>query len=402
MKKPPRNIGLYLITLKSGEQKYQSRLWNPRIGRIGKKKNWDEKDINKVLQLHLQLKQKYEANNYEIITAQTENKKRWPEFVLECAALYERYLKDDPELVPAHNVKNRNRKYIDNTIEYIRSFLKVLAANGYKLSHTHITAINEEAVSLFYEYLEQRYQSQEIGEVTWNRHMSACRYWIETLINKFDYHITNHFSQVTTKKVTPDPQFLDLAELEQLFDTITPDNGWAVRGKVRIEKLNYYRPWLHVYYLVSVFVGARPKEIVQMKWSDISQDYLVIQNSKMGGKNYVYIHPDLAQVLASLQAKSNSEDEYILVPDFTNRNQLQSLCSKAFSHFLKLSGIKKEVTMYNLRHTYVNALYNLIGEEGLSVHHKKETAVRHYLSKRKKHDLQEGKKLFNIDVENYI
>ncbi|CAN0017262.1 unnamed protein product, partial [Chrysoparadoxa australica] len=342
-------------------------------------------------------------NDYEIITSKpAPEKKQWPEFVLECAALYERYLQDDPDLVPPQNVKNRNKKYIDNTIDYIQTFLKVLSSNGYKLSHTHITAINEEAVSLFYEYLEHRYENQEIGEVTWNRHIGACRYWIETLIRKFNYQLTNPFTQVTPKKVNPDPQFLDLAELEKLFDTIAPENGWGERGKVKIEHVNYYRPWLHTYYLVSVFVGARPKEIVQMKWADVSQDYLIIQNSKMGGKNYVYIHPDLALVLASLQAKAKSEDEYILVPDYKNRNQLQSFCSKAFNHFIKLSGIKKEVTMYNLRHTYVNALYNLIGEEGLSVHHKKETAVRHYLSKRKKHDLQAGKKLFNINVDAYI
>ena len=106
--------------------------------------------------------------------------------------------------------------------------------------------------------------------------------------------------------------------------------------------------------------------------------------------------------MASLRASANSESDYMLVPDHPNRKHLQSFVSKAFNHFKKIAGIKKNVSLYNLRHTYVNALYNLICEEGLSVHHKKETAIKHYLSKKKKLELQEGKRLFNIEIERYL
>ncbi len=67
MKKPPRHIGLSIVKRKSGKQVYQSRLWNPILGKIGKKKTWESTDLEEVLQLHYQLKKDYEANGYEII-----------------------------------------------------------------------------------------------------------------------------------------------------------------------------------------------------------------------------------------------------------------------------------------------------------------------------------------------
>lgn len=409
MKKPPKGIGLYLVKLKSGEQKYQSRLWNPILARIGKKHTWQDKDLSVVIRKHLDLKQAYEAGGYEIIKERPEPAKKHPELLLQCAGMYEAYLRDDPKLVPAHKAKGRSKKYIANTIEYLKTFLQVLKDAGYRLSHTHISALDDQAVALFYQHLETRYKAGEIGEVTYNRHISACKYWLKTLIDEFDYNIKNSFDGISTKTISTDPQFLELQELEQILAAITPENAWGTKGKTKVERVSYYREWLQAYLLVSAFIGARPNEIAELRWSNVDGNYIIITNSKISkqkkdrnARSYVYIHPDLARILASLRSRSDSDEDYILVPDHENRDHLQSFVSKAFNHFLMVSGVKKEVSLYNLRHTYVNALYNLIGEEGLSVHHKKETAVKHYLSKKKKLELQDGKRLFNLDISQYI
>jgi len=198
MKKPPKGIGLYIRRLRSGEQKYESRLWNPYLKQLGKTKLWDEKDLDKVIELHQQLKQSYKSSDYEIIRSE-EKKNTNPQMILECAALYEQYLRDDPEVVPPHKAKHRSEKHIKEAVKYIRSFLVCLKENGYKLSHTHINAVNDDAVGLFYDHLEQRFNKGEIGEVSYNRPIIRCRSWINTLISYFDYELENAFENVTRK-----------------------------------------------------------------------------------------------------------------------------------------------------------------------------------------------------------
>lgn len=408
MKKPPKGIGLYLLKLKS-DVKYESRLWNPVLGRIGKRKTWNEKDLSLVIQKHLAFKKEYEDNGYEIITSKPELKKRLPELVPQCAGLYYKYLCDDPELVPEQKAKHRDKKYIDNTTGYIKTFLRILKKNGYNLSHTHISAIDDKAVTFLYNHLEERFNAEEIGSVTWNRHITACRNWISTLIKEFGYKLDNPFYNITAKTEETDPEFLEMEELDKFLSVITPKNAWGTKGKKKVERVNHYRPGLQELYILDAFIGARPNELFILTWHNVIPNYVVVTNSKLtnnakykGKKEYVYIHPDLARVLAVLRSRAKSDDEYIIFPDWENRKRLQDFASKAFAHFFTQTDIKKEVTFYNLRHTYVNALYNLIGEEGLNLHHSKETAIKHYLSKKKKLDLQEGKRLFTIELDSYI
>lgn len=405
MKKPPKGIGLYLLKLKS-DIKYESRLWNPVLGRIGKRKTWNEKDLNLVIRKHLALKKEYEDNGYEIITSKPQPK-RYPELLLQCAALYYKYLTDDPELVPAHQAKNRDKKYIDNTVTYIKTFLNCLKENGYNLSHTHITAVDADAVALFYQLLETRYENGEIKEVTWNKHFKACRNWFRCL-QAFEIVSKNPFERITLKPESTDPQFVELKELDTLLDLITPENGVGTKGTMD-HTINHYRPWLKTYILVSVFIGGRPDQIVNLKWSQWKDDYIILDNTKInnarnqkGNKNYVYVHPELAELLAILSQETYSEHDYILVPEKKNRTRLKDFVSRAFKHYWRQLKTDKDLTLNNLRHTYINAIINVIGEEGFSVHNKKETAIRHYLSKKKKLDLEKGKSLFNIDVKSAI
>jgi len=408
LKSPPKGSGLYKKKLRNGEERYQSRLWSPPLGRIGKKHTWTDKDLNLVLKKHYELKAAYEANNYDLIIESPKSRK-YPEMVLPAAALYEKYLRDDPDLVPIQKAKNRDSHYIRDTVQYIKTFLLCLQENGYKLSHTHLSAIDDQAVTYFYNHLEDRYEKEEIGVDTWNRHITACRNWLSVLHREFDYDIKNPFYNIIAKQKDYDPQFLEMEEFSKFLQFVNDQNGWSTKGKTRVERINYYRSGLKELYIMSAFIGARPKELLLLTWHNIIPNYVVVTNSKLennlnyqGKKEYIYIHPDLATVLAHLRSHSKSEDDYVLFPDWSNRKGLQEFASKAFKHFIKKSGITKKVTFYNLRHTYINALFALIGEEGLDLHHNKETAIRHYLSKKRKLNLQKDKRLFNIDTMRLI
>ncbi len=326
--------------------------------------------------------------------------------ILDCAALYERFLNDDPDLVPPQKAKNRNQKYIKNTLKYLEDFLTCLSDNGYRLSHTHISAVDDRAVTHFHNYLEERYEKQEIGETTWNRYITTCRIWFKTL-NSLGYDLKNPFYGITAKLEDTDPQFLEMTEFEKLLKSINHENGWTTRGVKKIERLNYYRDWLKNYLLLSVFVGARTEEIANLRWSNVQDNYIAFLNQKVnrGGKTkkvvreYIYIHSQLAQLLASMD--QTDPEDYILVPEWENRKQLQTFVSKAFSHFIKVAGIDKEVTLYNLRHTFINTVYAVVGEKFLGTLNKKETAIKHYLSKKKKIESPTGN-VFSLDIESYI
>ncbi len=408
MKQPPKRIGLYIRTLKNGVQKYESRLWNPHLKRIGKKKLWQEKDLTKVIQLHARLKQDYETNGYEIIRSIPDTPTTSEvELLLEAAAYYERYLNDDKEIVLNHERKNRDKDYIKDLVHYIRTFLKVLQQNGIEVSRAHVSVISPQAVSYFHSYLQLRYEAGEIGPVTWNKHMTACKYWVKFLQLKGIVQ-DNPFTSVKLKREPTDPQFAEIGEIETLISIITPENGIGTKGVRRIETVNFFRPWLADYLLGSVLIGGRPGEIAELRWSSIANNYVTIDNNKINrakneqsNVNYVYINPELALLLAKLSKDQNEADGYVFVPEHTNRKSLRSFVAKAFKHYWKQVNPDKDLSLNNLRHTYINAIYNRIGEKGLSVHNKKETAIKHYLSKKKRLDLEEGQVLFGFDQRHF-
>ncbi len=403
MKKPPKHIGLFILKRKTGDR-YQSRLWNPVIGRVGKTKVWESRDLAEVLMLHFQLKKDYEASGYEIIREIPDQKKeRKIEMLLDAAALYEKYLNDDPKLVAKHEARNRDKRYIRDTIYYMRSFLKVLSDQGVVLGRAHVSVLGKEAVGHFYNYLEGRFETGEIGSETWNRYLNSNKYWLRYLVRKGIIQ-DNPFETVKMKSVVRDPQAMELEELEQLLNVITPENGLSTKGIKRVEKVDYYRPWLSDYILLSTLCGGRPGEMVFLKWSQITGNYIELINYKRNNyenathnKVYVYIHPELASVLARLMVDQKNENDYILVPDYENRIGLRQFVNKAFRHYWNQVNSKKNLTLNNTRHTYINAVVNTLGEDGFPMHNKKETAVRHYLSKKKRQDLEEGKVLFGVD-----
>jgi integrase len=407
MRQPPKGSGLYIITLQSGEQKYQSKLWNPILKRIAKKKTWQSTHYGEVIQQHYAFKQQYQDNNYEIIKEISTPTKELPSLLIQCAAFYEKYLKDDPAIVPEHKAAHRGERYIEYEIKYIKTFINCIKSKGINPSLINISAIDDRSVAIFYNYLEKRFKAEEIGAVTWNKHMKACTKWFNCLV-EHEIVLMNPFKGVKLKTERTDPEFVELHELDGLLDIITPDNAISYRGK-EDHTVNNYRPWLKTYILTSVFIGGRPDQMVNLRWRDWQGDYIIMDNGKVnrlknekGNKVYIYVHPELAELLSMLSPQSLSENDYVLVPEWKNRAILKNFVSRAFKHYWRQIGSEKDISLNNLRHTYINAVLNVIGEEGINIHNRKETAIKHYLSKKKRLTLEQGKTLFNINVKASI
>jgi len=404
MKTPPKRIGLHLKKLKSGLEKYESRIWNPKLKRVGIKKVWETDDLSQALRLHLDFKEQYLRNNFS--KTKQPIVKKYPTLILACAGLYEAFLNDNPDLVPPQKAKNRSKKYIQLSVMYLSRFLENLKNQGVKLSHTDANIINDAHVSVFYEDMHEAFDNGEFAAATWNKTFKACQYWYDYLLelNIVSY---NPFKGVRLKTEYTDPPFATLSELNMLLSIVTPENGTGQKGS-NFQTVNHYRDWFKTYIIISVFVGGRRDQMTSLRWADWQGDYINLTNSKKdkaknekGNTVYIYVHPELAKALAHLYKSVSDDNQYILVPEWENRTSLKQFVTKAFKHFWKETGINKHLTLHNLRHTYINALYNMLGEDGFSVHNKKETAIKNYLSKKKRLELEKGKSLFNIDLSQF-
>jgi integrase len=400
MKTPPKGIGLYLKVLDSGIQKYESRIWNPALKRVGIKKVWNTADLSQAIRLHLDFKEQYLLANFN--KSKKPLSKKYPSLIIPCAGLYEAFLNDNPDLVPPQKAKNRSKKYIQLSVMYLSRFLENLKNQGCQLSHTEANIIDDTHVSVFYEDMHESFDNGEFAAATWNKTFKACQYWYDYLLELgiVDY---NPFRGVRLKTEYTDPPFATLSELNTLLSIITPENGSGQKGS-NFQTVNHFRDWFKTYIIISVFVGGRRDQMTSLRWTDWQGDYIKLTNSKVdkaknekGNIVYIYVHPELAEALSQLYKSVNDDHQYILVPDWENRTSLKQFVTKAFKHFWTKTGINKHLTLHNLRHTYINALYNMLGEDGFSVHNKKETAIRNYLSKKKRLELEQGKSLFNID-----
>jgi hypothetical protein len=63
--------------------------------------------------------------------------------------------------------------------------------------------------------------------------------------------------------------------------------------------------------------------------------------------SYTPITADLSQLLVEFVV--NDMDGYIVVPEQRGRASLKNFISKAFTHFWRLTGLKRKVTFKNLR-----------------------------------------------------
>src|ERR1041385_1297734 len=73
-------------------------------------------------------------------------------------------------------------------------------------------------------------------------------------------------------------------------------------------------------------------------------------------KNYSYtpITADLAELL--FQFEMTGENDYIVVPEHESRYSLKKFVSKAFTHYWRVTGLKRDVSFKTLRKTYETRL----------------------------------------------
>ena len=290
----------------------------------------------------------------------------------------------------AHLKKNVSEEHIDECVRYCKKFVENLSLTK-NLKRTRPTDILTEDVSNFYVWAEENYSSK-----TFNKCFIALRAFFEFLIEIENIEMKNPFRKFVPKSVTPSSiDIITEDEFNQVLAAVDTFNPFITLGG-KGEKKNLYKPYLKDGFKLFLLTGGRREEVVDLKWSDIYStpqgvklfiiDNLKVKRMKKNNKEckkYIGINIDLEDFLIELGMNEKiGTDEYILFPnrDVKTKTIMNDL-SKGFSHYKEGAGIKKDISLSNLRKTYLTWHHQVLGDDtGLvSSHSTTQVLEKYYL-----------------------
>ena len=290
----------------------------------------------------------------------------------------------------AHLKKNVSEEHIDECVRYCKKFVENLSLTK-NLKRTRPTDILTEDVSNFYVWAEENYSSK-----TFNKCFIALRAFFEFLIEIENIEMKNPFRKFVPKSVTPSSiDIITEDEFNQVLAAVDTFNPFITLGG-KGEKKNLYKPYLKDGFKLFLLTGGRREEVVDLKWSDIYStpqgvklfiiDNLKVKRMKKNNKEckkYIGINIDLEDFLIELGMNEKiGTDEYILYPNRTSTTKtIMTDLSRGFSHYKEGAGIKKDISLSNLRKTYLTWHHQVLGDDtGLvSSHSTTQVLEKYYL-----------------------
>ena len=301
---------------------------------------------------------------------------------------YREYMSGESKF--AHLKKNVSQGHIDESVRFCWKFIENLSLTK-NIKRTRPTDIKTEDVSNFYIWSEKNYSPK-----TFNKCFIALRAFFEFLIEIENIEMKNPFRKFITKAATPSS--IDTITEEEFkliltaVDAIDPIVKLGGRGKIE----NRYKPFLKDGFKLFLLTGGRREEVVTLKWSDIYSTpqgvkLFIIDNLKVNRikkdakerKKYIGINADLEDFLIELGMNEKiGKNEYILLPERDRSTKtLMNDLSKGFTHFKIGAGIAKDISLSNLRKTYLTWHHQVLGDDtGLvSSHSTTQVLEKYYL-----------------------
>ena len=290
----------------------------------------------------------------------------------------------------AHLKKNRSKEHIDECIRFCWRLVENVSLSK-NIKRMRPADIKIEDVSNFYIWAEENYSSK-----TFNKCFIAVRAFFEFLIEVENIEIKNPFRKFTPKLVNaPNIDIITEDEFNRILsavDTFNPIIKLGGKGKIE----NRYKPFLKDGFKLFLLTGGRREEVVDLKWSDIyctpqGVKLFIIDNLKVNRikkdnkdrKKYIAINVDLEEFLIELGMNEKiGKNEYILLPERDRSTKtLMNDLSKGFTHFKIGAGITKDISLSNLRKTYLTWHHQVLGDDtGLvSSHSTTQVLEKYYL-----------------------
>lgn len=281
---------------------------------------------------------------------------------------YREYMSGESKF--AHLKKNVSQGHIDESIRYCWLLVENVALRK-NIKRTRPSDIDITDVSNFYSWAEEKYAPK-----TFNKVLIAVRAFFEFLIEIENFNMKNPFRKYIPKVATP-PSIDTITEEEfnKILDAVDTYNPMQeLRGKG--ERKNRYRHYLKDGFYLFLLTGGRREEVVDLKWSDIYTldsgvktfivENLKVKRIKKNAKEYVKYFPinkDLEDYLNIMGMEDLlGKDEYILYPerDISSKS-IMDILSKSFTYYKDGAGITKNISLSNLRKTYISWHNQVLG-----------------------------------------
>lgn len=229
-----------------------------------------------------------------------------------------------------------NKKMSDVTIEDIQSFLRTIEGK-----HTHNRLLRE---------LNHIFN-------TFNVNANPVKQGLKTILR---------FKQVDERKVQA-----SLEDIQAIGNALL-----KVRKGFMQENGYYYQPQVQQSNIIEIlfYEGLRPNEVMSMRWSEVSDDWIYTTKTKSKTRT-IPLTPQTQRVLLSIEKVS----DYVF-PSRTTNSHIKDI-GKVWKKVIELSGITKDLRLYDLRSTFSSTASKRFGiweSSKMTNHDKIETTNKHY------------------------
>ncbi len=283
---------------------------------------------------------------------------------------YNQYLQGDSEY--AHLNKQISTEYRKELIGYCTLLAEHLKTKR-KLERFRVNEVSKADVASFYLYIEKKY-----GAKTFNKCLNSIRGFFNFLIKIEEIDMKNPFAVYVPKTVIKgDIHSLTKDEFDAILNAVDTAPKTTTKGRSNTTTSMYF-PWLKDGFKLLLLLGGRREEIVMLKWSDIlvtenGVKFFILNNLKVdrilkrpAPKKYIPINADLEELLIELGMNDKSKmNEYVLLPERGEMTAMTIMLrlTKSFTYYKRAAGITKNITLKNLRKTYVTWVENYMGKD---------------------------------------
>ncbi|MBK0371174.1 tyrosine-type recombinase/integrase [Flavobacterium agrisoli] len=323
------------------------------------------------------------ATNYQTIVVDSSHGNDYS--VVDAIIKYNHYLNGESEYAQfKKNVTDEHRKELIRFCKYFAQSLK----KSKNIESTRIIDVTRQDVSDFYLWADNHYSPK-----TFNKCLNGVKSFFEFLIDIEEIEMKNPFRKYSRKHIRKaNIDSVTREEFKAILKAVDTYDPVLVLGG-RGERKNMFKPYLKDGFRLFLLTGGRREEIVDLKWSDIYESvsgvkFFRIQNLKVarsrnidGLYKYIPINSDLFDLLMEMGFHEKKHtDDYILEPErkVQSKTIMDSL-SKSFTHYKNGAGIKKEISLKNLRKTYITWVHQVMQKEtGLLTSHSTTKVLESY------------------------
>lgn len=322
----------------------------------------------------IEFERELKSNGYETIKPKADEGNDYS--VTGAIMKFDYYLRGESEY--AHLRKNVTKGHIDEMFRFCRFFANSLKQKN-DIRRMRIADVSQHDVADFYVWADEHYAPK-----TFNKCLAGLKGFFDFLIEVEEVEMKNPFRKYVRKFVPQsDIMTINKDEFESIIQAVDNYTPYCVLGG-KGERKNLYRPYLKDGFKLFLLSGGRREEVLNMRWNNIFETenktlFFRIGNLKVNRImrkesvfKFIPINDELFDFLKELgyEEKRNT-DEYILFPQrYELSKTMMDVLSKSFTHYRIGAGIEKEISLKDLRKTYISWVNKELGDNtGLITSH---------------------------------